>query len=212
MDGEGYLALARVRRPNRAYEYCLRLVIYNTNREILTQVQRSWGGTLSAVGQRRPGWKPSFAIIWTNAAAAELTRYLAPYLLIKSRQADLLLSFQERVHDAGRLRRPDGSLRPLPHHERLRRESLFKQVKRLNTRDPAVRARRFPCPRRAVPSRPPSPAYVAGFVDGEGSLMIVRSKAGGRRTLDYRARVSISNTDTRVLETIRGRFGGMLED
>ncbi len=212
VDGEGYVALAKIRRPNRAPEYCLRLVIYNTNREILTQVQRSWGGTLSAVGQRHPRWKPSFAIIWTNAAAAELLRYLAPYLRIKSRQADLLLSYQNRVHGTDRPRRPDGSLRPLPARERLRREALFRQLKRLNTRDKAIRGRQSRGPLRNGPPGPPSPRYVAGLVDGEGSLMIVRSKAGGRRNLDYRARVSISNTDTHVLETIRGRFGGMLED
>src|SRR2546426_2808376 len=70
MDGEGYLGLARIRRRNRTSEYCLRVSIYNSNLAILKEIQRTVGGTMSDVGRRRPAWKPSYALIWTNAAAA----------------------------------------------------------------------------------------------------------------------------------------------
>ncbi len=42
--------------------------------------------------------------------------------------------------------------------------------------------------------------------------MIVRSRVGDCGRVEYRARVSIANTDVHVLKAIRGRFGGMLED
>src|SRR5207249_8870415 len=72
--GEGYLGLARIRRHHRSPEYCLRLSIYNTNRMILEDIQRTTGGTMSVIGQRQAGWKVSYALIWTNAAAAKLIR------------------------------------------------------------------------------------------------------------------------------------------
>ena len=62
VDGEGYLGLARIRRRHRSPEYCLRLSIYNTNRAILEEIKRTTGGTMSVVGQRRAGWKPSYSI------------------------------------------------------------------------------------------------------------------------------------------------------
>ncbi len=212
VDAEGYLALARIPRSNRSTEYCVRLVVYNTNQEILEQIQRSWGGTLSDVGQRRPGWKPSWALIWTNAGAAEVLRNLAPYLLVKSEQAAVLLGYQDRLKSIRRSRWPDGSLRPLPRRELTRREALFRYVKKLNARDPLIRSRYVDRSLRVPSPDAPSAPYLAGFVDGEGSVMIVKSKAGDQGRLEYRGRVSLANTDARVLRAIREGFGGMLEE
>ena len=87
VDGEGYLGLARIRRHHRSPEYCLRLSIYNTNRMILEDIQRTTGGTMSVIGQRQAGWKVSYALIWTNAAAAKLIRKIKPFLIVKSEQS-----------------------------------------------------------------------------------------------------------------------------
>ncbi|MGQ0796665.1 MAG: hypothetical protein ACT4OI_02195, partial [Methanobacteriota archaeon] len=97
VDGEGYLGLARICRRGRSPEYCLRISVYNTNREVLVDIRQGLGGVMSAVGQRSRMWKPSYALIWTNAAAAKLLGKLSPYLRIKSRQAKALLDFQEHL-------------------------------------------------------------------------------------------------------------------
>ncbi len=165
---------------------------------------------MSVVGQRNPRWKSSFALIWTNSAAAELLRDLEPRLIIKSRQAAALLSYQDRVRATGRRRRSNGSLMPTAERERLRRQTLFLRVRELNTRNRVVRERNLARPTSDGPTRLPSPAYLAGLVDGEGSLMIVRSKASNRRNPEFRARISVANTDANVLCVIRGRFGGIL--
>ena len=52
VDGEGYLALARIRRPHRRAEHCVRLVVYNTSLPVLEDIQRSWGGTMSSIPSR----------------------------------------------------------------------------------------------------------------------------------------------------------------
>lgn len=209
VDGEGYVALARICRGGRSPEYCARLVVYNTNREILSQIQRSWGGTLAEVEGRRPGWKSGCALIWTNAAAAALLKDLAPYLLIKAPQAEALLRFQAHVRSSPRRRKQDGSLSTLARAERMSREALFRQMKELNTRDPAVRRLRKDRPWRPGGSAI-SPRYLAGFVDGEGSLMIVRSRSRTDGRTQYRARIAVANTDRRLLEEIRRVYGGIL--
>src|SRR3989442_737672 len=132
VDGEGYLGLARIRRRHRASEYCLRLSIYNTNRAILEEIKRTTGGTMSVVGQRRAGWKPSYALILTNAAAARVIRKIKPFLLVKSEQSEALLAFDQRIRAGRRLRDKAGRLLPLARQEVRFRQAFYNRVKRMN--------------------------------------------------------------------------------
>lgn len=184
--------------------------MYNTNREVLAQIQRTWGGTMSAVGQRNPGWKPSYALIWTNSAAAKLLQGIAPYLRIKARQVAALLEFQDHVRRCRRRRGPNGRLLPLPRRERLLREAFFQDLKQLNTRDPTVRGRHLGCRQGWAKRRGLSARYLAGFIDAEGSLMIVKSRDRRNRRFQYRARISVVNTDRTVLEDIQKAYGGVV--
>jgi len=56
-------------------------------------------------------------------------------------------------------------------------------------------------------------SYIAGFVDGEGCITIIKhnthSKAGGKSP-HYQSAVAIAMTDPRVLEIIQKNFGGSL--
>src|SRR6059036_3963003 len=92
IDGEGYLALGRIRR-RRSREYPLRVVVYNTKPEILESIRAAWGGTMSRSESRKPGWKDQYALIWTNAAAANLIEKVALYLRVKAEQSAVLLDF-----------------------------------------------------------------------------------------------------------------------
>jgi hypothetical protein len=209
VDGEGYLGLARIRRRNRTPEYCLRVSIYNSNLVILKEIQRTVGGTMSIVGQRRPAWKPSYALIWTNAAAAGVIRRLSPFLHVKSQQSAALLAFNERIRAGRRFRDRAGHLLPLPAREVKFREALYRRMKRLNRKGRAGRRK----PKGNSVSRHPSkvsPKYLAGFIDAEGSLMITKTKATDCRTPWYQPRISVANTDKGVLEAIQDVYGGIL--
>lgn len=50
--------------------------------------------------------------------------------------------------------------------------------------------------------------YLAGIVDGEGCLCISKHKSNHNRGYNHQARLEISNTDKRLLEWIKERFGG----
>lgn len=52
--------------------------------------------------------------------------------------------------------------------------------------------------------------YLAGFMDGEGSLRIVRSKQGDRRRDCFWISVRVYNKNTRVLRFLQDVFGGHL--
>src|SRR5437667_12214024 len=113
VDGEGYLGLARIRRHHRSPEYCLRLSIYNTNRMILEDIQRTTGGTMSVIGERQAGRKVSYALVRPNATAAKLIRKIKPFLVVKSEQSKALLAFDLRIQAGHRLRDKASRLLPL---------------------------------------------------------------------------------------------------
>src|SRR5881628_3015542 len=209
VDGEGYLGLARIRRRHRTSEYCLRLSIYNTNRAILEEIKRTTGGTMSVVGQRRAGWKHSYALILTNAAAARVIQKIKPFLLVKSEQSEALLAFDQRIRAGRRVRDAAGRLLPLARREIRFRQTVYNRVKRMNRR--GSEGQRTILTKAVSLSQPNvSARYVAGFIDAEGSLMIIRTRAAGCRTPQYHPRVTVTNTHLDVLRAIQYRFGGII--
>jgi LAGLIDADG DNA endonuclease family protein len=208
VDGEGYTGLAKICRRGRSPEYCLRIAIYNSHRGALDAIQTTWGGVMSEVGQRKPGWKPGYALIWTNASAALVLEKIAPFLILKARQAGAMLRFQRRIHRLARVRDARGHLAPLPIDESKIREAMYRRVKRMNARATRIKPQRN---RSNVSSKlDVSAPYLAGFVDGEGSLMLARWEARRYPNPVYRPRVSITNTDRRVLDAIQHCYGGIL--
>jgi hypothetical protein len=212
VDGEGYLGLSRIPRRNGSREYCLRLCVYNSNLPALKEIQRTWGGTLSAPGRRHPSWKPAYALIWTNAAAARVIRKVEPFLISKSRQAHALLAFDERIQtQRKRLRSRDraGRLLPMTKREARAREAVYLRLKWMNRRGPGGQRQRLVglSPRERFG---PSARYVAGFMDGEGSLMITKAQVANCRSPQYHPNISLANTNRSVLVLIQRNYGGIL--
>lgn len=213
IDGEGSLSLARIPRRGRSTEYCVRLSIANTNRRILAKIQNQFGGTLARNRWRNPRWKPGYALIWTNAAAVAVLRRIGPHLRVKSSNAVALLEYTEHVTEYGRPRDRKGRILPLSSDEKQVREAFHERLRILNARGP-----REPCdPGHAinVDSRRQergniSLEYLAGFIDGEGSLMIAKSFVQRYGTTQYSSRLTMANSDRRILEEIKRDFGGIL--
>lgn len=54
-------------------------------------------------------------------------------------------------------------------------------------------------------------SYIAGFVDGEGCITIIKTEARReQKTPEYKPYVHIANTDKKVLELIQKEIGGRL--
>ena len=56
-------------------------------------------------------------------------------------------------------------------------------------------------------------SYTAGIIDGEGSIMIKRSKGNrpNRPTPEYRVVISVTNTNRLLLEWLFKKFGGSIK-
>jgi len=208
VDGEGYLGVARIRRRHRSPEYCLRMSVYNSDLKVLNDIREVYGGTLSSPGQRERAWKPGYALIWTNAAAAKMISEIGPFLVVKANQAKALLAFDKRLQVVKRSRDRDGRLLPYSSRELRARETFYKRLKWLNRRG-VRRWNRQNATSRAGAWRL-SAKYVAGFIDAEGALMITRSFPADCRSPQHHGRVSVSNTKRNVLDAIHGRYGGIL--
>jgi len=165
---------------------------------------------LSSVGTRKPAWKPGYALIWTNAAAARLVQTVAPHLRVKSGQARALLNFADHLRQCHRTRNRLGQLLPLSPEELRTRRAMYERVKLMNARGPpSGEARpRSRCSRHR--RQGPSAKYLAGFLDAEGSIMISRTRGPGYIRPTYRARVAISNTDKAILQDVQRAFVGIL--
>lgn len=212
IDGEGSLSLARIPRRGGSPEYCLRVTIANTNRGILREIKRDFGGTLATSRFGLPNWKVGYALIWTNAAAAQVITKVEPHLRVKSAHAQALLEFAEHVGRCRRRRDRYGRLMSLSSEELKFREEFHGRLKLMNTRGPSQGPPQ--CDERGE-TRAGNEAripleYLAGFIDGEGSVMITKSFAGKSGSTHYRARLTISNTDRRILEEIRRDYGGII--
>ena len=214
IDGDGSLSLAKRFPRWRSYEYSLRVVLYNTNREVLAEIRQTFGGVLTDVGPRSAAWKPRYALIWTNATAATLLSTVGFHLRVKRRQATTLLEFQEHLRECHRARDPRGRLLPLSGRELELREALYGHLKTLNAKgvnSPILpRSTGAVCEPQPRKRRDLSARYLAGFIDAEGCLMITQSKDPRVWRQQFRARISIGNTDRNVLEDIRQAYGGIL--
>jgi len=165
---------------------------------------------MSAVGQRHKRWKPGYALIWTNVKAATLIQAIRPYLRIKSNHAAALLEFQEHLRRCRRTRDSEGHLLRLSKTELRYRERFHRRLRRLNERGVIRGSRHRGRERRLTSGLPLSPEYLAGFIDGEGSLMIARWTSPRYTRVYYKPRISIANTDKEVLQQIQQAYGGIL--
>jgi len=50
--------------------------------------------------------------------------------------------------------------------------------------------------------------YLAGIIDGEGSLVISKHRSNNNRGYNYQVTMSISNCDKRLLDWVQEKFGG----
>ena len=154
---------------------------------------------MHGVASRRWNWKPGYALIWTNAAAARLILEVGPHLRVKGTQARELVRFQSHLRACRRRRDQLGRLLPLSPRQREIREAFHRRLKSLNRRGPTIPHSRGAVSRRRV-SQKVSAEYLAGFTDAEGSLILAKVRIVDKWNLQYVPRVCIDNTDKAVLE------------
>jgi hypothetical protein len=129
LDGEGGIQITRTTRKDRVYTIALHPCVYftNTNREVIYTL-RSWlgAGCIVMAKQKQENHKPSFILHVTGTKnIIELLTLLRPYMIIKTKQADTMLSFckSRASHNMGKERKYTGD-----------ELSLYTTLKSLNER------------------------------------------------------------------------------
>lgn len=179
-DGEGCVMISRQRNT-----FFLSVRVTSTDRPILDWLLNNFGGLVNVqtpnkhVKTCRPCW---YWAIHSRSASIFLSR-IAPFSVIKKDQIELALEFQSRIGPRGVNRLEDSEITT--------RETYKRRLSELKLGvAPETREGLF------------DPAYVAGLIDGEGTILIYR--VGDY----YQLSVRVTNTDIGTLERMKSLFGG----
>lgn len=104
IDGEGCISIWKERRKGNksGFRYCGAMCIVNTNRHLLETVAKVLPGVvyLKDKRQNNPRHKPLFSLHVLARNVGPVLRAVAPFLVIKRRQAELLMRFREVTENA----------------------------------------------------------------------------------------------------------------
>jgi hypothetical protein len=97
VDGEGSINMGGgARQPHE------RLTITNTNLEVLQHIQTIIGGQIGGHDRpTKPHWKTQYYLCLTTRHAVRALRILEPFLVLKKKQAILMIRFSEEKPGLG---------------------------------------------------------------------------------------------------------------
>lgn len=213
IDGEGSIYISKVKaiRSKRGFVYMPYLSVSNSNLEFVSRVREVIGkGYVGTKQEKRFDWKDGSEYKGSGSVLRGILPQVLPYLVIKKEVAKKMLEFLEFVE----VNSPDG-LEETPPGYNERVESLYWKVKELNqkgkdlskdelalttapfnpnNRRPGNRARN--CRQLDELER----AWLAGVVDGEGSIFLSKVfDRAYRRGFYYLPQFSISNSNRKFL-------------
>ena len=87
IDGEGTVSL----QLRKKHLVALRVVVYNTNEDVIDWCQAAFDGTKHKVGRVREGHKQEWQWFTHSDYAAEILEMVMPYLIIKRAKAEVAL-------------------------------------------------------------------------------------------------------------------------
>lgn len=115
-----------------------RLMVSNTNLEVLEYLHQKWGGNLIRYGKpRSPRHKQVYYLYWGGIKAIPVLEAILPYLRVKKRQAELVLELSKLSYTyACKGERLDGAGvgRYVPPDYIPRRQEIVVELQRLNKR------------------------------------------------------------------------------
>lgn len=127
IDGEGYIALSHRFEHNSSGTYgtwSSWVTITNTKPLILHLIQNKYGGFMyKRIPDPTKNHKPAYQLIFVKKTARNLLKSILPYLILKKRQAELLLTLDFN-NDARR--------RGIPKDEIKKRKRVLREIKKLN--------------------------------------------------------------------------------
>ncbi|RLI00647.1 hypothetical protein DRO31_08330 [Candidatus Bathyarchaeota archaeon] len=126
IEADGCISIARRRQPNGYITYSTRIEIANSKKEILEHVKNQLGyGHIylrNPAGKR--GRRESWVLVIPSEMAEDFINMILPHLIIKRRQAELVLEFI-KIRKSRRCWKYD-------HEERKRIEEIIREIRKMN--------------------------------------------------------------------------------
>jgi hypothetical protein len=93
-DGEGCIGFCKCRGS-----VFPRILLTNTNRDILVRVKEKFGGDIQPLALRKKGWKQGYSWRLTWTKAVDFLEVIQPHLILKTRQAETVFAWDAiRLH------------------------------------------------------------------------------------------------------------------
>ena len=96
IDGEGTITIDKIVKKNKTNDYKsfkLSMGVTNTYLPIIDALHKQYGGYLIKLQTSPKNCKPYKKVIWEGLHAVELVKKLKPHLIIKQKQANLLIAY-----------------------------------------------------------------------------------------------------------------------
>lgn len=159
LDGEGSISICRSKPNNhwryRTYRYTLEVTVTNTNKKIIELLANLFEGSWMRIRHHNnPVWKDAYCIRWASVKAKNLLEMLLPYLIIKKKQAELAVEFQNRkTQKRGFIpvKAGKGLSHRLSDKEIQKRHYYYDSIIRLNNRERVVKTLRPAETKRSSP-------------------------------------------------------------
>jgi len=90
-DGEGCINCS----TNKGGSPFIRILVVNTNIEVLQSFQQRWGGDINKNYRAKAHWKQAYTWRLSHSACANFLKEIQPFLIVKSSQCKSALDFFE---------------------------------------------------------------------------------------------------------------------
>jgi hypothetical protein len=93
-DGEGTIAIVKNKPGGKRHIYnCPRLIITNTNLNLMLWLKKNFGGNIRTIKPKNPNYKPFYQWIIGNKKALNLLKKMLPYLIVKKEKTIFVLIY-----------------------------------------------------------------------------------------------------------------------
>ncbi len=112
VDGEGCISISKSKRKGyKNYQFYLKVVITNTNKDILNLFQEQFGGSVLNRSHGKKHWTPAYNWQLTCRQAESFLKLILPFLYIKKEEAKVALQFQDLLWETKTPRWPSEEAR-----------------------------------------------------------------------------------------------------
>lgn len=124
VEGEGTIAILKQQgtRGRRGPLYSLRLIVSNSSEKLMEWLEDNYGGSVHKVKEKHG--RTVYQWVLAPRGAFKLLKKMQPYIIIKSEQVSIAISFQQE-----NTRRHKGRV---PIWLRVKRENYFQRMKELH--------------------------------------------------------------------------------